>query len=191
MKLAKRKPFCEFLRNWELRILANSYLWYLANLDKEIKNCERSICETLRNSYLRNLRNMYTAKHQSLKLLNLQKWVAQRIFDPKSQNNTVTTARLLQVAKPFYGKHLEMSQSATVARALCLLTESKGPVIGVVPFCQCLTLRPVTGTWLKRDCSRIICRIQWKSSQYWFHWGSCTDHGFWSAAQKIALRAGD
>ena len=34
-----------------------------------------------------------------------------------------------------------MPQSATVARALRLITESTG----IVPFCQCLTLRPVTG----------------------------------------------
>ena len=36
-------------------------------------------------------------------------------------------------------------------------------------FCQCLMLRWVTGSWLKRDCSRITNRKQWKSSQYWFH----------------------
>ena len=62
-------------------------------------------------------------------------------YDPNSLNNTFTTSYLLRVARPCQGKHIEMPQSATVARALHLITESKV----IVPFCQCLTLRTVTG----------------------------------------------
>ena len=62
-------------------------------------------------------------------------------YNPKSSDNTVTTARLLLVARACQGSHFEMPQQATVARALRLITESTG----VVSFCQCLTLRTDTG----------------------------------------------
>ena len=57
-------------------------------------------------------------------------------------NNTVTTARfkLLRVASACQGNHIEVPQSAAVAGALRLITESTG----VAPFWKCLTLRTVT-----------------------------------------------
>ena len=70
-----------------------------------------------------------------------QNWVALQNYNPKSPNTIVTTARLLFVARACQGNHIEMPQSATVAIALHLITESTG----VVPFCQCLTLCTVTG----------------------------------------------
>ena len=51
-------------------------------------------------------------------------------YDPKSLNTTVTTKRLLRVAslRSCQGNHIEMQQSATVARALChiIMIESAG-----------------------------------------------------------------
>ena len=47
-------------------------------------------------------------------------------YNPKSLNNTVTTAHLLLVSTACQGKHIEMPQSATVARALRLITEAPG-----------------------------------------------------------------
>ena len=100
------------------------------------KPCES--CETnvkLRNLYLRNLAKLVFAKLAKHDLRNLAKHcetliakiakvakiepgVALRSYYRNSLNNTVTTARLVQVELACQGSHMEMPQSATVARAL-------------------------------------------------------------------------
>ena len=156
-KLAKRKTY--------LRILAKLRI----TKPCESCDCERSICETLRNSppaaYLRNLRNMTRiAKHgETLRKTNCD--IAKNCKNWKL--SSLSTAKLwskFRVTKQhYYNSHGKFTRghwtmlkqthsdatvtAATDARALRLVAES----IGVVPssFCQCLTLRPVQAVHTK------------------------------------------
>ena len=98
----------------------------------------------MRNSYLRNLRNTIcetwrnTAKRSLRKSRKLRKLSSNAKLSPKS---LMTLLEQHVYARACQGNHIEMPQSATVARALRLITESTE----VVPFWKCLTLRRLRG----------------------------------------------
>ena len=118
------------MRNWELwnfakLVFAKSCETCETNVKQRkkvfAKPCETRICETYETQFAKlgeTLRNTKCRHCESCK-----NWVALWNYNPKSRNNTVTTARLLRVARACQGNHIEMPQLATVARALRLITE--------------------------------------------------------------------
>ena len=101
-----------------------SCTFYVRSRNKrQFLKVEHYVCA--RNSYLRNLRNIIcetmlnNANHYLRKLRKLLKLSCTAKLESKSLNivnNTVTTVRLLRVARACQGNHLEMPHLAIVAR---------------------------------------------------------------------------